>query len=318
MTRRQSKGMRVSVAAGLLLLSPVAELAGVGAGLASTATSASPSQLARTDIPPHLLPLYVQAADRCPGLPWLVLAGIGKVESNHNRPTGQVSSTGAQGPMQFMPATWEQYGTDADGDGQADPFDPVDAIPAAADYLCDHDATLDLTGAVASYLCGEISPCLARADLPDGYATRVLAWATRYSDPTQADGPVATLAVQRALRQLGTPYRWGGEQPGAGFDCSGLVQYAYASAGVALPRTAQQQYDAGPHLPDGTPTWPGDLVFFGASPTAATHVGIALGDGRMVDAPHTGALVRVEPIAGFGHYLGVTRPAALILPGAAA
>jgi cell wall-associated NlpC family hydrolase len=318
MTRLQAKGMRVGIAAGLVLFSPVAALAGIGAGLATTSTATSPSRLARADIPPHLLHLYVQGSQRCPGLPWPILAGIGKVESDHNRPTGQVSRTGAEGPMQFMPATWEQYGSDADGDGRADPFDPADAIPTAANYLCDHNATVDLTAAVASYPCGELSPCLARAALPHGYASRVLAWATRYSDQTQMGGPAATLAVQVALGQLGTPYRWGGEQPGAGFDCSGLVQYAYGRAGVALPRTAQQQYDTGPHLPDDSDAWPGDLVFFGASPTAVTHVGIALGLGRMVDAPHTGALVRVESIAGFGHYVGATRPTSSIQPGAAA
>jgi cell wall-associated NlpC family hydrolase len=308
MTRCKSTGMRASLAAVLLLLSPVAALAGIGAGLAITPTASSPSKLARTDIPPRLLYLYLQSSRRCPGLPWPVLAGIGKVETNHNRPTGQVSTTGAEGPMQFMRATWQRYGTDADGDGRANPFDPADAISAAADYLCDHDATVDLTGAVASYLCGELSPCLARAALPEGYASQVIAWANRYSDQTQAGGPAATLAVQLALAQLGTPYQWGGEQPDAGFDCSGLVQYAYGGAGVALPRTAQQQYDTGPHLPDGSAPSLGDLVFFGASPQAVSHVGIALGDGRMVDAPHTGALVRVEPVAGFGHFLGATRP----------
>jgi cell wall-associated NlpC family hydrolase len=130
--------------------------------------------------------------------------------------------------------------------------------------------------------------------------------------------PAVTVAVHVALAQLGTPYQWGGEAPSTGFDCSGLVQYAYEQAGLALPRTAQQQYDAGPHLPVTSPPQPGDLVFFGHSDRSVTHVGLALGEGRMVDAPHTGALVRVEPIAGFGHYLGATRPVATSNTGAAA
>ena len=107
---------------------------------------------------------------------------------------------------------------------------------------------------------------------------------------------------------------WGGESP-AGYDCSGLVQAAYRAAGIALPRTAQEQYDAGPHLPGGAQLQPGDLVFFGFGPRAVEHVGIVVQQGEMVDAPHTGTVVRIEPYptnvgAGWGseHYLGATRP----------
>ena len=123
------------------------------------------------------------------------------------------------------------------------------------------------------------------------------------ADPSLA----ATEAVAWALAQRGTPYRWGGEGPG-GFDCSGLVQAAYGAAGVALPRVAQDQYDAGPPLAPGTPLRPGDLVFFGSSPSGVDHVGMVVATGEMVDAPHTGAVVRVEPIWTDG-YVGATRPA---------
>jgi cell wall-associated NlpC family hydrolase len=127
--------------------------------------------------------------------------------------------------------------------------------------------------------------------------------------PAAGTGPSAAAeeAVAWALARLGTPYRWGGTGPG-GFDCSGLVQAAYAASGIALPRVAQAQYDAGPHLAADETLEPGDLVFFGSSPTAVDHVGMALGDGTMVDAPHTGAVVRVEPIWATG-YVGATRPA---------
>jgi cell wall-associated NlpC family hydrolase len=118
----------------------------------------------------------------------------------------------------------------------------------------------------------------------------------------QAEGVVAW-----ALAQLGTPYRWGGEGDG-GFDCSGLVQAAFAAAGVRLPRVAQDQYNAGPHLSPGAALLPGDLVFFGSSTTAVDHVGIVVDPGEMIDAPHTGAVVRVEPIWPSG-YIGATRPA---------
>lgn len=318
MTRRRGNGARLAGGIGIVLLCPVAALGGISAasvaaiavGIAQLPADATASAEAIRDIPADMLTLYQQSAARCPGLPWPVLAGIGKVESDHNRPAGQVSAAGAEGPMQFLPATWAQYGTDGDGDGRADPFDPADAIGAAADYLCSHNAAVDLTTAVASYTCGGLVACLQRAESLDGYATRVLDWAARYSDPTGPSGTVATVAVQVAMAQVGTPYLWGGETPDAGFDCSGLVQYAYSRAGQPLPRTAQTQYAHGPHLPLVNQPQPGDLVFFGDGPAHVTHVGIALGQGRMVDAPHTGARVRVEPIAGFAHYLGATRPAA--------
>ena len=301
-------GRHLLLGAAMLLTAPVAALGAVSAGLAGLPDDATPSTVALSDIPTDLLALYQQAVTSCPGLPWPVLAGVGKVETDHNRPPGQVSSAGAQGPMQFLPATWTQYGTDGNADGTADPFDPADAIPAAAQYLCAHRVTHDLATAVASYFCGGLADCHRRAQQPGGYAARVLTWAQRYADPAGPAGPVATRAVQVALAQVGTPYLWGGQTPGVGFDCSGLVHYAYATAGLMLPRTAQTLYDAGPLLPAGAPLQPGDLVFFGPDPAHVTHVGIALGHGRMVDAPHTGALVRVEPIAGFGHYLAATRP----------
>jgi hypothetical protein len=125
--------------------------------------------------------------------------------------------------------------------------------------------------------------------------------------PGGGASPAAAEAVSWALAQRGTPYRWGGEG-GGGFDCSGLVQAAFAAAGVALPRVAQDQYDAGPRLPPGAVLRPGDLVFFGSSAAAVGHVGIVVAPGEMVDAPHTGAVVRVEPIFSDG-YVGATRPA---------
>ena len=77
----------------------------------------------------------------------------------------------------------------------------------------------------------------------------------------------------------------GRRTPGVAFDCSGLVQAAYAAAGITLPRVAQDQYNAGRPVPAGEPLQPGDLVFFGTSPTDITHVGIVLGNGEMIDAP---------------------------------
>jgi cell wall-associated NlpC family hydrolase len=115
-------------------------------------------------------------------------------------------------------------------------------------------------------------------------------------------------ALTYALAQLGTPYLWGGEGPDA-FDCSGLVQAAFASTGVSIPRVAQDQFNAGPLLPPGEPLQPGDLVFFGNGPGDVGHVGMVSGPGLMVDAPFTGAVVRFDSYER-ASYVGATRPAA--------
>jgi cell wall-associated NlpC family hydrolase len=122
-----------------------------------------------------------------------------------------------------------------------------------------------------------------------------------------AQGPAAP-ALAFALAQLGTPYLWGGEGEG-GFDCSGLVQSAYATAGVSLPRVAQQQFDAGPFVPSGTPLQAGDLVFFGSDPQHIEHVGMVSGPGLMIDAPYTGAVVRFDSYER-SSFMGATRPGA--------
>jgi len=126
------------------------------------------------------------------------------------------------------------------------------------------------------------------------------------------DGRAQT-AVDAALSQVGVPYQWGGDGPGAGdqgFDCSGLTVFAYAAAGIGLPRTAHTQYVAGPHVPAGAALQPGDLVFYGSS-SAVHHVGLYLGDGRMVNAPTYDQPVQVSYYRWRGDdYLGATRPAA--------
>lgn len=287
-----------------------AGIAAVGLqALASPTITATPT--ATSQIPAAYLSLYQAAAQRCP-MPWTILAAVGQEESDQGRDAG-VSSAGAIGPMQFEPATWARWGVDGDGDGKKDPRNPADAIPAAADYLCALGVAKNPHNALVAYNCGNSGPACQTASA--GYAATVLAIAASYGTTTTAS-PVAQQAVRVALAQLGTPYVWGGEST-AGFDCSGLVQFSYAKAGLALPRTAQEQYDATAHLPAGVELEPGDLVFFGAGKKAVEHVGIALGDGRMIDAPHNPADVRYDEIpatvgASYGDetYLGATRPTA--------
>ncbi|MBW0118884.1 C40 family peptidase, partial [Pseudonocardia sp. KRD-169] len=112
---------------------------------------------------------------------------------------------------------------------------------------------------------------------------------------TARPGTAAARAIGFALAQRGLPYVWGGDGPqrgDAGFDCSGLTTAAYSAAGIDLPRTAHTQYYAGPHVPDDAPLEPGDLVFYGV-PERVHHVGLYLGDGRMVNAPTFGRPVRL-------------------------
>ncbi|CAB4911902.1 unannotated protein [freshwater metagenome] len=100
-------------------------------------------------IPPFLLPIY-QAAGAQYGVPWEILAAINEIETDYGRNLN-VSSAGAQGWMQFMPATWKGYGVDANGDKQADPYNPVDAIFAAARYLRAAGAEKNIKKAIFAY-----------------------------------------------------------------------------------------------------------------------------------------------------------------------
>jgi cell wall-associated NlpC family hydrolase len=112
-----------------------------------------------------------------------------------------------------------------------------------------------------------------------------------------ASGPRAEAAVATARKYLGTPYRWGGSTPQTGFDCSGLVQWAYAKAGIQIPRTAEQQILASNgKAVDRKHLLPGDLVFFRDSTGDVHHVGMSLGGDKFIQAPHTGDVVKISSL----------------------
>ncbi|GAA3239781.1 C40 family peptidase [Actinocorallia longicatena] len=279
-----------------------------------------------SDIPPTYLALY-QAAGAKYGVAWSVLAGIGKAESDHGRGPGSgirsgTNYAGAAGPMQFLLSTWKGYATDGDDNGTKNVYDPRDAIPAAALYLRRNGAPAHIEKAVSAY---NHSPA---------YVRQVLATAASYAK----QGPVpscempfagpasgrAAVAVKAALRWLGTPYSWGGGSltgpsrgfgRGAGtigFDCSSLVRYAWHQAGITLPRVAADQWQTLRPVPRNQIT-AGDLVFFkGALGTMSKpgHVGMILDNRRMIEAPHTGAQVRIREWTIRGDVVGFGRPGA--------
>jgi peptidoglycan DL-endopeptidase CwlO len=123
------------------------------------------------------------------------------------------------------------------------------------------------------------------------------------SAPLPAPSSVAASAVSVALGQLGTPYVPGGAAPG-GFDCSGLVSWAYAQAGhPGLPHYSGALWTSGTRLGSTSELAPGDLVFF----NSLDHVGMYIGGGQFVEAPHSGDVVKVSSLASRSDYIGAVR-----------
>ena len=156
------------------------------------------------------------------------------------------------------------------------------------------------------------SAIAAQAAAQEAAAARAAAQAAGTTGGTGASGgggnvpppPSSTLggqAVAIAERYLGVPYVWGGASP-SGFDCSGLVMYVYAQLGVSLPHNAAAQYSMLPHVPVND-LEPGDLVFF----NGFGHVGIYVGGGTMIHAPHTGTVVQFASISSDGPIDGAAR-----------
>ena len=122
--------------------------------------------------------------------------------------------------------------------------------------------------------------------------------------PTAAppDGTRASQVIAIAMQYLGVPYVWGGASPSQGFDCSGLTSYAYAQIGISLPHHAASQYGY------GTPVsydelQPADLVFF----SGLGHMGMYIGGGQFIHAPHTGDVVKISSLSGYSSFVGARR-----------
>ncbi len=218
------KGPALAAAA---VLAPLAVALGLGAASLAVTSGAQPTALAgglsaeddggygvsaqaRAEIPPEYLRLYLQAAARY-GLDWAILAGIGKVECDHGQDPdpsctqeSAVNSAGAGGPMQFLAATWAQYGVDAEGDGPPDRWNPADAIYGAANYLRASGAPGNYREAVYAY------------NHAWWYVAEVERWAAIYRDPPGAP---------QATDSPGDPEAGAG-QTGSGIDSTGAPGYA--------------------------------------------------------------------------------------------
>ncbi|MFE7243777.1 NlpC/P60 family protein [Streptomyces sp. NPDC057580] len=284
-------------------------------------------------VPAEYKRLIEDAGKTCPEVTPNLLAALLKQESGFI--PGRRSRAGAEGIAQFKPSTWETSGIDGNGDGRRDVWDPEDAIPSAAKHLCDivkevkdvpgnkQDNMLAAynagSGAVQKY--GGVPPYRETQN----YVRSISALADVPSGGKMTTTEQAATAINAASGELGTPYSWGGGNASGrstgsccspngssgasinGFDCSGLTLYAYAKAGITLPRTAAQQYAASEPVKPGQKR-PGDLVFYGSSPTSIHHVAIYVGSGYMIEAPRPGTSVRFSPIDSMSDLYAFARP----------
>jgi len=196
--------------AGRSALSPSALTPSLPEALAASLTGVPPFFIESFQIPPFLLPI-LQAAGTAYGVPWQVLAAINEVETDYGRDLS-VSSAGAEGWMQFLPAEWAQYGVDANGDGFKDPYNPADAIFAAARYLRAAGAARDVRAAVFSYNHSQayVESVMLRAQLLGGTPAELLGAITGLTEarfPVHAaahfsDGFPTVAAAHAAARQL--------------------------------------------------------------------------------------------------------------------
>lgn len=296
-----------------------------------------------SDIPPEIAALVrgAVAKDGCPQLTESVLAAQLFAESGFN--PDAVSSAPAYGIAQFLPGTWAHWGHDEDGDGVASPFDPADAVPAAARYDC--ALAKDLAGIpgdpaaimLAGYNAGP-GAVKAHDGIPpfsetQGYVRRILALAADWGVSPSLVGAgqgslppgvvVQTTGVQSidtavawAVGQIGSMYHFGGDctdpfGPDIAHhcDCSSLMQQAYSHAGVVLPRTAAEQSREGVPV-DIADVQPGDLVAsVGADGTVAApgHIAMYIGGGNVVEAPFEGRPVHLFPLSGYHDIVTIRR-----------
>ncbi|GAA3162264.1 MULTISPECIES: bifunctional lytic transglycosylase/C40 family peptidase [Streptomyces] len=280
-----------------------AEEAGPGGGLTSDAP-----------VPGWARALIEKNAGKCPQVTASLLAAQLHAESNFNAKAK--SPVGALGIAQFMPGTWSVYGQDGDGDGKKDIFNPADAIAAQAHYDCvladevkrvPGDSTENMLaaynaggGAVIRY--GGVPPYPETRAYVKKIRDLASKWAEAAVTPAVPTGKGAARAIAAAKTALNTWYRWGGEctppfTGQGGCDCSSLTRMAWSAAGVNLPRVTYDQVRSGTAVKSVAQLRAGDLVFSVPGASGPEHVGMYIGGGQVIDAPHTRALVRIKPLS---------------------
>ena len=317
--------------------------AGCSGQQTGTAGQPAPSAKAKS-IPADYLYWYKRAGQHY-GVPWPILAGIGTVESDNGRTTlpgvhSGSTAFGAAGPMQIgiggaagnvwgglpvHPASQVVNGvaTSEDGGPNADVYNPADAIAGAAKYLLQFQVQTDPSAAIFAYnhlqsyvqsvlyyagLYAGGNYSVVSANMPSSSSVAGCATAAGGVPAVQAPTQAVATAIAFAEQQLGKPYLWGGTGPDA-FDCSGLVMMAYRTAGIGIARTSQAQWATEQRVP-AAQVQPGDLVFFAGAdgtPTSPGHVGLVIGNGKMIEAYATGFPIRVTSYTSRA-VVGFTRP----------
>ena len=280
-------------------VAPQVVAAQVGALAAELAGSAASTQaLGFYRIPLFLLPIYQAAAVQY-GVPWQILAAINEIETNYGTDLS-VSTAGAVGWMQFMPATWIQYGVDALNSGYADPYNPVDAIFAAARYLRAAGAATDLHAAILAYNHSDeyVKSVLLRAKLISSDPKNVIATLTGLTD---GEVPISSKHVTWGALTSG-PAAPGSASSARASATAGATQVSppattaaqsalAAAAGAGAPATAPAPTAAAAGAGHSKQSPPLQLVDLMGSPNADV---VAAQDGRVLRLGHSRKL---------GHYL---------------
>jgi hypothetical protein len=220
-------------------------------------------------VPPFLLPIY-QAAGTAYGIPWQVLAAINEVETDYGRDLS-VSSAGAEGWMQFLPSSWLQYGVDANGDGYQDPYNPADAIFAAARYLSAAGGRANIRDAIFSYNHSQsyVDSVMLRAQLLGGTPPELLSAITGL---TESRFPVHAAAHFAD----GFP-----TVPGTGSDPVTTLPGTTIYAAAGAPAIAVQD---------------GRIVAMGQSPTLGRYISLSDAYGNTYTYAQLGSLAQLYPV----------------------
>ncbi|WP_431679096.1 NlpC/P60 family protein [Kitasatospora sp. KL5] len=315
-----------------VVMLPVMLLAAIGGdpGLSTPVGNVIGGILDETKIPNKAWITWInQAGMLCPELGLTAPVIAAQIEAESGWDPDIVSPANAKGLSQFIDGTWATWGKDADNDGTNSPFDPPDAIMAQGNYDChllklvskyikDGDATgnpIELM--LAAYNAGPgavqqhhgVPPYKETRE----YILRIRDLITKYTVagggplPTGTGTEMGKRAVAAAMTALGTAYQFGGDctDPHSSnmqhhCDCSSLMQMAWRAAGVRITRTTWTQVDDGTAVPDLAHLQAGDLLFTPGSDGSREHpghVGMYMGDGRVIAAPKTGDVVKITPLS---------------------